>query len=284
MIEVDVDLNIFSKIRSLSCVESYILYILSSLNYEYKHLYANSYASFYDIAHFFLDEKKRYAYFDCIPRIQTTAEACEIISMNSYNCSELGNIVNSDSYYLFNVKPNYITTRYGVAMWRDDHYMLLSSYDKVNSKLSYINDNPRDCGTMNADEILEAYNKGIIQIKLLGNINDLTKKSLYMDFCKSLNHSDQSYQFNEIDDILSARDLVGILRILRYRLFEYYSLFIECDFMVDYLKELDRKYSIIEYKRQRNRVDYKEIVNMLSTLQDMDKENIDKIKKKMELM
>lgn len=169
-------------------------------------------------------------------------------------------------------------------MWRDDHYMLLSNYDKVNGQLSYINDNPRDYGTMNADEIVEAYNNGIIQIKLLSHINDSTKESLYMDFYKSLKQSNKSYQFNGIDDILPARDLVGALRILRYRLFEYCSLFIECDFIVDYLKELDRKYSIIEYKRQRNRVDYKEIIDILSTLQDMDKDNINKIKKRMGVM
>ena len=42
MKNIDVDLSRFNSLQSLSCVESYLLYILNANNYDYKHLYAQS--------------------------------------------------------------------------------------------------------------------------------------------------------------------------------------------------------------------------------------------------
>lgn len=50
MKNIDVDLSRFKSLQSLSCVESYLLYILNANNYDYKHLYALiSYVSFSEI-------------------------------------------------------------------------------------------------------------------------------------------------------------------------------------------------------------------------------------------
>lgn len=276
MKNIDTDLSRFNAFHGLSCVENYLLYVLSVNNYEYKHLYAQSYISFSGIVNYFFNEKKLYEYFDSIPRLQTTAGEYDIISIKTTE-KPFSDIDPEHGYYLLRLCPEYTEETYGESTWRSDHYVLLAGCN--NSTWSYINDTPRDYRILSSSEMLNAYTGTYIYIDIAADITDKVKTLLLRDFINSI--PDNICSAFSTDDIIAARNALAVLRILRHRLFEYCSQYICCDFMVDYLNELDRQFSMIEYMRLRNRVDYNKIYNMFVLLYQKDSEITEKINARM---
>ncbi len=278
MKNIDLDLSRFNSFQSLSCVESYLLYILSTNNYDYRYLYALSYVSFSEIMNYFFNERKRFEYYNGVPRLQQIASKYNIILIKDFDKLSI-NIDSKHDYYLLRLCPEYIEETYGEVTWRDDHYVLLANYN--DSMWTYINDNPRDCRTLNYNEMLTAYAGSLIRIDLVSGITDKMKDLLLQEFLDSMPENKKKCSTFSVDEIIAARNALAILRILRRRIYEYCSQYICCDFMVDYLNELDKQFSLIEYMRLRNRVDYSKIDNMFSSLHQNDPEFIQTIKRKM---
>ena len=278
MKNIDVDLSRFNSFQSISCVESYLLYILSANNYDYRHLYAQSYVSFSEIMHYFFNKRKRYEYYNGVPRLQQIASKYKIILINDIDKPRI-DIDSEHDYYLLRLCPEYIKETYGETTWRDDHYVLLANFN--DSGWTYINDTPRDCRALNGSEMLAAYAGSLISIDLASGITDKTKDLLLQEFLNSMSENKKMCSTFSVDDIIAARNSLAVLRILRRRMYEYCFQYICCDFMVDYLNELDKQFSLIEYMRLRNRVDYSKIDNMFLSLHRKDSEFIETIKRKM---
>lgn len=278
MRNIDVDLSRFNFFQSLSCVESYLLYILSANNYDYRHLYAQSYVSFSEIMNYFFNERKQFEYYNGVPRLQQIASKHNVISIKSIDkpCIDIDS---EHDYYLLRLCPEYIEETYGEVTWRDDHYVLLAKFN--DSMWTYINDNPRDCKILNRSDMLTVYAGSLIRIDLASGITDKTKDLLLQEFFNSMSENKKVCSTFSVDDIIASRNALAVLRILRRRIYEYCSQYICCDFMVDYLHELDKQFSLIEYMRLRNRVDYSKIDNMFSSLQQKDFEITETIKRKM---
>ena len=278
MKSIDVDLNRFNSLCSLSCVESYLLYLLSTYNYDYKYLYALSYVNFDEILNYFFTERKQYEYYDGVNRLQQIASAHNLISIQAIDCPYIS--IDSDyNHYLLKLCPKYIEKTYGAATWRDDHYVLLTNFDETS--WTYINDNPRDCKTLTCDEMMSAYAGSLIKIKLLSDVTDRVKDLLLGEFHASISEDIKMYPIPLLHDIIAARNALAVLKILRRRIYDYCSQYVSCDFMRIYLNELDRQFSSIEYMRLRNRIDYKEIENMFNLLRQKDIKIIKKLKDKM---
>jgi len=279
MKHVEIDKTRFNNISSLSCVESYFLYILDIENYSYKHLYSHSYEGFNEICKAFFDEGMSYAYYNGVPRLQDVAQRFGLVELKGVEIPELFAALELDGYCCVKTKPSYIKNRYNSLMWRDDHYILLTEY--TGEFWSFLNDTPRDTGKLTNSEILEAYNGKMLIIRILKEITEEIKESLLLDFRTALSQKVKPYALCTIDNVIAARDAIGVLRVLRRRLHEYCSLYTDCEFMFEYLRELDKQYSLLEYMRLRNKVDVVKIADLFLSLQQRDCSIIESIREKM---
>ncbi len=278
MRNIDIDLDRFNSLYSLSCVESYMLYILDANQYHFQHLYAQSYAGIAEILQYFLWDKKVYAYYDGVPRLQRTAIAHGVLAMQTVQCSDICTDPDYD-FFMLKLHPEYIKKTYGAAAWRDDHYVLLTGYDDRHR--TYINDSPRDYRTLTCGELEQAYAGSMIKLKLLGDLSDRSADLLLEDFLTRIRDSLNTDVIIPIEDGIAARDALAVLRILRRRMYVYCTQYISCDFMKAYLRKLDKCFSAIEYMRLRRSMDFSKLAEMFQMVQHQDMEILDIIKRKM---
>lgn len=275
-----INLTKFDEISSLSCVESYLLFIFDINNIEYKHLYSQSFISFNDLSNDFINRKAKYAFYDGVPRLQETACQYKLIDMESFNSPYINSICETNTFLVIKIKPSFIEKKYGITMWRDDHYMLI--VDCSDEYWTCVNDNPRDIIRMTKSEVLSSlYNGKQIIIKLLGGITTEIKRSFLNDFRNGMSKQKKVYKIDQIPNEISIRDMIGVLRVLRRRLFEYCSLYFECNFMHDYIKNLDKTYSMIEYLRLRGKLSDDKLQKMIMNIEKKDSELVEIIKEKM---
>lgn len=274
----DVNLG-FTKNVSLSCIESYLIFIFRSNKMEYRYLFGESYCSFFDIAKAFIADDVKYAFFYRIPRLQDTAYKLGVIDIKSNNCGSFQiSPFNLDySFYLFKVNQQFINSQLKFTPWREDHYIYLKEYQ--NGRWIYVSEFPQKIGTLTSDELLSYYDGTYIKIDLLCDHFRQSKISLLNTFISDINKQQKTYHFSQDIDALKVRDLLGILRVSRRRISEFLSMFTECDFADEYLHNLDQQYAMVEYMRLRNIEDYSKLSCLLMKIQKKDIEFTIKLRK-----
>ena len=280
MREIEVNKSLFNNALGLSCIENYLLYILAARRYDYRYLYAESFVPFFDIAQALHSECVRYAYFNGIPRIMDTARNEGLISLHI--TEKFAEAALSYDYCCAKVVPEYIKARYGRDFWRDDHYILLCGQNEKG--WIFVNDNPRDVIELSGEELSQVYGGRTLCFNILEDVNERIKEDLLERFKKSIAVSTASNKTCDlsIGSLETARDILGILRVTRKRIREYCSIYIDADFMKEYLSRLDKSYAALEYMRLRGNVDFDVINQMFETLGTNDFETIGLIVKGME--
>ena len=276
------DKSILNNIYGLSCVENYLLYAMTAEDYEYRPLYHGSYLSFCDVAVEFVENNALYASFYKIPRLHDIATENGLIAVRYLENADLLENININGYNIIMIKPEYIKSKYKTELWRDDHYMLISPKDSGN--YHYLNDNPRDNGIISLEELKGIYAGKSINITIKNKISEELKNTFLNVFISSiLSVSSAPQPFNfDLNDVVKARDILGVIRVLRKRIYEYCGMYISMDFYKDYLAELDRFYSLIEYMRIRNSADFDKINQIFEGAQKKDIGFTAEIKNKME--
>ena len=258
MIELTIDKSYLDGIYGMSCIENYFLYVLKANRYPFQYLYYNSFLSFGEIVCAFVNKEMRYEYFDKIPRLQNVALNNSLIQMNVYKQKEFSSLLFDCDYNFVQIKSDYVNKKYNKQFWRNDHYILLAPSNETN--FVYLNDNPRDHGNISLNELKYAYDGTVIGINILSDINEELKTTFLKDFKNSVITSDIC-RIDDLDicDIYSARDILGVHRIVQKRICEFCSLYENMCLCAEHIIELDKYYSAIEYMRMRNRVDYDKI-------------------------
>ena len=259
-----------NNLYGLSCIENFLLYILKKEKYLYKYLFFQSFLPFRIIIDSFIREKVQFAYFDKIMRIQDLAGKYGLIDLHTINSLDF-EFINKYEYICVMVKPEYIKSKYKIALWREDHYILLSQLNK--NHFYYLNDTPRDVGLISFAELKSIFAGQIVAFDIRHNITDELIKQFFNLFIYNLDFDKREFIIN-IDDFVTARDILGIHRILRRRVYEFCSMYTDVEFLIPYLNTLDKHYTSLEYMRLRNNVDFKNINIMLL---DVYKEDIVKM-------
>lgn len=279
MKEIKVDKSLFDRVLGISCIENYFLYVAAYIGIDFRTMYANSYISINEIAHTFIDKKISYAFFNKISRLQNIAYELGIINL-TYK-SNISYISDCNCYCCIKVNRNFIKKLYERVPWRDDHYMLVCS--KENEKFVLLNDIPRDVVEVRVEQLHQVYDGNIVCFKfLMKNISDDIKDKLLNQFLTSLLHPNLSCGF-EFDNLEIVRDIIGIIRITRKRIREYSSIYINTDFMADYIAKIDKTYAMIEYLRLRNRFDYNEVKQSFAEIRENDLRMIGKLNREIRL-
>jgi hypothetical protein len=254
-----------------------LLYILSYLNLDYRFLYAKSFISIDEIVNYFCEENKGYAYFNKIPRLQNIAYDCRILKLSTDN--KLTDIIGKDAYACIKVNTDFIKSRYSQQLWRDDHFLLICNIE--DDKFTLVNDTPRDIIALSKTQLEKAYDDTTICINIVSDtVTVEIKEKLFIGFVNSISKDHQTISF-EFSSLEIARDVLGIIRVARKRIKEYCSLYINTDFMSDYILQIDKMYAMLEYMRLRKRFDYDKIERSLSEIQESDVRIIYRIKQKM---
>lgn len=273
------DLSVFDDLHGLSCVENLLLYILKSSQYSYQHLFYNSFINFDDVLDAFINENEVYVNFTKVPRIQDTAVDIGMVEMNLCDSLDLDDAV--DRYMLITVKPTYIKDTYDVELWRNDHYILIQ---RDGNQCRYINDNPRDSGSISIEELYGIFDGKTILLKLKGDIRADCKEQLRRKFIYNLNSLKYRINLQKliITDMKLLRDVIGVYRILTRRLYDFSSLYMSAEFLLPQIKYLDKQYILVEYMRMKNKIDSIVIDNIIEKVREYEKINIPKIMSNME--
>lgn len=202
-----------TEVLYLSCVENYFLAWLNRY-YDISKLYGTEFISlskvFYDFSH-----GSTYEYYIKNKRIQDLSEDYGLTMHEYYNCNvetaiELIKILDKGSLCLIRVNNNFFNNFKRLPL-REDHYIC------IDKDFNYINQYPLSDGTLTIDEIKEYYDGNIIIYKI--NNKDIVLKDSVTD--EVIN---QIIEINSMpNDLSSLESAIGILRVNRKRLEQYYK-------------------------------------------------------------
>lgn len=244
----------------LSCVENLILYIMNDNNVSFQNCFCDSFLTYNEIEKFFLTEKCSYATFNGVQRLQQVAKRENILDLIFHEIKFISNdssiITDSERYWLIMVRPDFVDAKYHKRLWRDDHYILLSS--RNTNHLEYINDYPFDIGTLTFDELNSYFGGFALEVEIRNQSFPRTQRSYIYDLLIKV-HADRNDNLTTLLNTEMFRDIIGILRILRKRMYALLSLEYDVQFMLPYLKNFDRNYALLEYMRLKNQVEKKKI-------------------------
>lgn len=198
-----------SEVLSLSCVENYFLPWLNQY-YDIRNLYGKDFLSVQEILNDF-NNGVLYENYYGIKRIQDVAESYGITKHQFYqaNFDELLKLIQNDNLILIRVNHNFFKT-YKRRAWREDHYIM------IDKELNWLNQYPLSDGKFSLEELKEVYD-GAVCIYQINNLNIKFNDNL------SLKLINQDFTNIKIPyAITSLEGAVGVLRITRKRLKEYY--------------------------------------------------------------
>ncbi len=259
MKKVQFDKDLLNGIYGLSCIENYVLYILRREGFSYQYLYSQSGLSFGEILEEFVHRNARFSNFYRIKRLQNVAAENGLIQIMSDSRVDFPAMYKHD-FVCIMVKPEYVKKKYHVDLWRDDHFILLSEMDE--SRFHYLNDTPRDAGVISSEELKRICSGGMVAIDIGRDVTEELKREFLYQMIQSIRIDDVTAEY-DIGDFGIARDILGVCRILRKRLYEFCSQYLDSGFLLPYLNLLDKQYMSIEYMRLRKKTDRKKLNDIM---------------------
>lgn len=201
-----------TDIPALSCVERYFLAWLKG-RFDVSCLYGYS---FIELGKLFADFSAgaRYENYEGIPRIQAVAEKYGLTKHTHawYEANKaLETLRRQDAETLCLIRVNgHFFKKFKYRAWRDDHYIC------VDTDLHWLNEYPLADGVFTQTEFAAIYDGEM----LLYDANDLSAK--VGNDCKRLIKTQNAFRIEKMN-LKSFEDMVGVLRISRRRMAEFFK-------------------------------------------------------------
>jgi len=265
------DKNLLPEGYGLSCLENYLLYSLIEQNVEISRLFYRSYINFSRIYNAFLGGEQ-YAYYSGIPRLQNVYTELGLCEQQWFtNMDDVLNALENEKYGIaICVTKEYIEEHYKVTLWRDDHFIMIAkNYD---GNIIYVNDNPRDDGTLDIDSIRKNFAGQAVRFVMNGSVDYIDEKMQYDKFCQSVMQCDEVciIDVNELT-IQLLRDMIGVTRVVINRTEAICKNHIDTGFIQEYQGLLNEKFTKLEYLRIRKRYDKSTLESIAQELLEKDK-------------
>ena len=240
------------KESALSCIENYLLYLISQKNYTWEYIYYKSFALLSDIITGFSGDQD-YSNYKGIERLHNVAADLGMVKIfrlpSSTNLKEL-----NDKWYAIQVSTDYMVQKYNFKPWRDDHHILMHNLSK-SGEVEYLNDVPSDAGVISIDE---AQKLSVGEIVILSVEDEIPSKDkcFFIEGTKDILKS-FDLEKNVVNDLKGSitldalRDAVSVAKVLVNRhseLIKTYGLTIEGNDYYEYLSFVQSK---LEYYRLR---------------------------------
>lgn len=243
--------TLLKKEYALSCIENYLLVILSQKYECWQSVFSESFMRLTDV----IDSlgSAGYSYFEGIPRLHTTAMEQGYVQLEYIEGEGIFDN-NNTKYYAIMVKEEYMKERYNIKPWREDHFILL--YNDPNGIKKYLNDLPPDSGILDMSQILKIYKNKAIIFNWNDCIAETRKNILKTNSDRIIDLLEKSpKKFNQdllLTDISILRDSVGIEKVLVKRQRVYLRMFIPNYDNSEYYSFLCKMYAKLEYMRLKN--------------------------------
>ncbi|MBE7057146.1 MAG: hypothetical protein E7388_06900 [Ruminococcaceae bacterium] len=270
--------DIFNKFAGLSCVENYLLYVLVAENYPYQCVYYKSYISLVDIITSFINGEK-YESFHAINRLHSVAAFEGLINIRRFNYGDF-KCFNSYDFNCIEVKPEYMIKKYGQSLWRNDHYILLGEGNNLDLYF-YINDVPRDIGNITKEELKDASAGNIFCFNIRKMPDDIQKKNFFISFYKSLQSKNEN-NIGYIDDIIMARDIIGVHKIICKRVMDFCNQYIQMNFYKAHLSNIEKLFTRLEYMRLSKENNLNRVNSFMEYMVEEDSRYIEILRNKLE--
>lgn len=265
-----IDTTFLKKEYALSCIENYLLVILSQKYECWQSVFSESFMRFAEVINSL--GSVGYSYFKGIPRLHTTAMEQGYVQLENIEGREVFDNSNTE-YYAIMVKEEYMRERYNVKLWREDHFILLCN--KPDGTKKYLNDVPPDSGILDMSQILKVYKNEAIIFKLSDRVFEISEKNIKSNSCKIIDlleiSTEQVNQEFLLTNINVLRDSVGIEKVLVKRQGEYLRLFDPDYDNNEYYNFLCKIYAKIEYMRLKN-ASKKKILEVIEEIKSADTE------------
>lgn len=277
------DCNSMKNEYGLSCIEDYVLFLISQKLPYWPQIFVRSYLTFEYILQLLINGQD-YSRFKGIDRLQVIGMQQGICALTIYDVKEfLGIETRNKGTFAIQVAEEYMLDRYKKKLWRDDHFILIRY--KENDIYEYMNDYPLDSGVISLNKLNQIYRKKIVKIEIKddGYISkeQLVEEALeWIDFQRG-KITNCTYSFNSIT-LEQLRDAVGILKVLVKRM-EAFMLWVgEMLDLSEYYNYLCKAYMMLEYMRLKNPKNV-EILNLIKEIREKDFYYSQKIYKQLQI-
>lgn len=196
----------------LSCVEKYFFAWLKG-KYDVRKLYGNSFVSVGQVFDDFCfgATYENYCY---LPRLQDVAEDCGIVTHEFLPCRAKDALTlirgqKADELCLIRVNTRFFLN-FKRSSWREDHYVC------VDKDLKWMNEYPLSEGRFTEEEFAEIYDGAVVLYAL---------REAAAEPSDECTEKIRAQEFKELPniDIKKFESAVGVLRMTRKRLKEYYA-------------------------------------------------------------
>ena len=265
----------------LSCIENHFLSSLPLNTPAYRYIFYESYVPAKAVYDAFTIHDAAYADWRLTPRLHITAQR---LGMAQYEFQRTdAPCVVPDWHTAIRVKPTFMFRRYGVTLWRNDHYILVRPI--ADGLYPFCNDTPQDKGYLSPSELQQAFDGAIFRFRFLYvpslELQDICRRSLYQAICKD---PLETLPFSGEESLEKLRDFVGVLRVLRKRLTAIASEQDGFSSGVNYIALLNRLYLRLAYWAKLGKQDVNTVRELLSQLQLEDQTFIKNLKKEMAIL
>ena len=273
--------DIVWRSTGLSCVENYLLYLFHKNKIEANYLFYQSGICVSDIMQR-IENGDRYATFNGVDRLQYIAQKMGMAESQFLRTSAISSdsIKTGETNTLVCVTPTYVKDKYGNSLWRDDHYIMLTSQPNP-ADFSYLNDFPFDQGTISLDELNHIYQGSLIYVRILNGGSDITKAQCLYQYLQFYTSQTNEFHLSKYlwDDPNMIRDFLLVWKNLRFRLKLFYISYCgkedNDDFVQEIdvlLKDLEHQLFLFEYWKAKNKLPIGLVTESIQKLQLRDTE------------
>ncbi|MCR5803676.1 MAG: hypothetical protein K6G47_05400 [Clostridia bacterium] len=245
-------IDLLRKESALSCIENYLLYLISQKKYTWEYIYFKSFVLLSDAIRG-LNGDQDYSNYKGIERLHNVAAELGMVKIirlpSSTDLKEL-----DGKWYAIQVSTDYMIQRYNFKPWRDDHHILMHNLPE-SGEVEYLNDVPSDAGVMTLDEAQKLSVGEIVVLDVEDDVSGLDKKFFIEGTKEILRSFDlEKNTVNDLKDSITLdalRDAVSVAKVLVNRqneLVKIYGLSLSENDYYDYLSFVQSK---LEYYRLR---------------------------------
>lgn len=280
----------YEKIFGLSCIENHVLAILKQRDEKIEYAYYNCAVPIRELYTNLVSHGIKQEYFDLLERIQDVLKNLDIIELVKKKVIRFDEVKRAiceckeNEYILVRVLPHFTQTSLLARGFREDHFV----YAKVRGKdFEIFNDIPERVILLTASQFKECFDGEYFYLSVKRKFNNEDMIQLWdarkfrpEEFSKQ-NILINSFDFNESIGT-RLRNLVGVYKILRYRMIDYYGQYVDTEFIREAMPQIEKIYAMFEYYNLKSRIPMDKYSNLFCKLYDMDVALMMELNKEME--